>query len=124
MSVNLFMSKLLFYLLSLARSICNRRGVWLVFIINLPFRNFCILCKKCSLIRRGVLRSSMSSWLIVIILSSHRRIEAWRFSCHFQKGENFCDFCLLVCPTIYFEKESTLKRNNLLPVGANSFLIE
>ena len=46
-SLNPFMPSGLFYLKSLDRSISNRRGVWVVFIITIFFRNSYILCKQC-----------------------------------------------------------------------------
>ena len=42
----------------------------------------------------------------------------------FYKGDNFCDFLFTFLHTNPFEKESTLKGKNLLPWGANSFLLE
>ena len=45
-----------FYLQSSDRSISNVRGVWLVFIVNMFYRNSCISCKQCRLIRRCTLQ--------------------------------------------------------------------
>ena len=41
------------------------------------------------------------------------------------KGDNFCD-CLVasLATESFFEKKSTLKGKNLLPLGANSFRLE
>ena len=39
-------------------------------------------------------------------------------------GDNFVTSCLCFCTPSPFYKGSTLKEKNLLPVGANSFLLE
>ena len=40
------------------------------------------------------------------------------------KGDNFCVFICFTAIHASSEKESTLKDKNLLPMGANSFLLE
>ena len=47
-----------------------------------------------------------------------------RFSANLYKGDNFCDSVCSPAHQIPFEKESALKGKNLLPGGANSFLLE
>ena len=45
----------------------------------------------------------------------------------FYKGNNFCDYPFAFLYTVHqatYEKGSTLKGMNLLPVGTNSFLLE
>ena len=44
------------------------------------------------------------------------------FFCHCYKGDNFCDFQF--ASEVPFGKGSALRGKNLLPPGANSFLIE
>ena len=49
----------------------------------------------------------------------------WYIFRHFYKGDNFCDFLFaLLYTNPYPKKGSTLKGKNLLPIGANSFLLE
>ena len=61
-----------------------------------------------------------------IIVGKIRRIDIFgRFSVTFYKGDNFCDFLLIFLYTNpLLKKGSALKGKNLLPKGANSFLLE
>ena len=43
--------------------------------------------------------------------------------CHFYKGHIICYFIFVSCKPPISEKGSTLKGRNLLPMGANSFLL-
>ena len=47
-----------------------------------------------------------------------------RFSTIFNKGDNFCDLLFAVLHMVPLQRGPTLKGKNLLPVGANSFLLE
>ena len=46
------------------------------------------------------------------------------FVCFFTRNVIFVTYCVHLCISSSFEKESTLKGKNLLPLGANSFLLE
>ena len=69
-------------------------------------------------------KNNLSRALIQFLRGQHRLGE---FSAFFDKGkllcENFCDVCFSA-HKIPSEKVSTLKGKNLLPRGANSFLLE
>ena len=47
-----------------------------------------------------------------------------RYSAIFYKGDNFCVFLYALLHPKPFWKGSTVKGKNLLPMGANSFLLE
>ena len=58
-------------------------------------------------------------------LDSLRRLDTLgRFSIIFNKGDNFFDFLIAFLHNKSLGKGSTLKGKNLLPKGANSFLLE
>ena len=48
----------------------------------------------------------------------------WLISCIYYKGDNFCDFLFAFLHANSLLKKGPLKGKNLLPRGANSFLLE
>ena len=55
-----------------------------------------------------------------------RGLDNWVDPCHFDKGDNFCHFlsAFMLLQQTPSAKQSILKGKNLLPLGANSFLLE